>query len=204
MTSAIDRWVGRSLGGGLSAQEVERGQLEKLRAQLRHARQNSPYQRDKLAGVDIEGLTRVADLGRLPVTTDRELIDHAAQMLCVPLSEVERISTVRSSGTSGEQKRLYFSKRDLSRTVDFFAAGMAEVLRGADRCAIFMSGPTENSIGRLLQQGLADIGVQAVIHGNLGDVEQARLVAQGAGCYVGLPGEMLYLCRTCPQLRPAS
>jgi hypothetical protein len=69
---------------------------------------------------------------------------------------------------------------------------------------IFMSGKTENSVAVLLQNGLKHIGVSSLIYGNIKDIADAGDAARNFDCYLGLPGEMIYLCRTFSGLSPKS
>jgi hypothetical protein len=56
---------------------------------------------------------------------------------------------------------------------------MSTLVTPKDRVMICMSSKTPDSIGDLLQQGLARIGVSSLIYGNIRDVDQA---AGRTGC----------------------
>ena len=204
MSLVYEKWIIESLGGNSEKAGIEAEQMRKLRRVLHRAYSQSVYYKDSFLGLNIDSLHSLADLPRLPFTTGQDVKNNSMRMLCVPLADVERIATIQTSGTTGASKRIYFTQHDLERTVDFFSTGMIDVLNGADNCMIFMSGTTENSIARLLQTGLANAKISAEIHGNIKDVHKAYLSARGFECYVGIPGEMLYLCRTYPNLRPKS
>jgi phenylacetate-coenzyme A ligase PaaK-like adenylate-forming protein len=123
------------------------------------------------------------------------------RMLCVPLGEVERIRTIRSSGSTGDPKRVWFTEEDLERTVAFFAAGMRPLVREGERCVIMMSRDSPGSVADLLRRGLERTGVHSLIHGPIQGSGAAE-AAEGAECLVGLPAELFWLCRTAPRLRP--
>jgi phenylacetate-coenzyme A ligase PaaK-like adenylate-forming protein len=124
-------------------------------------------------------------------------------MLCVSLGDVERVRTIRSSGSTGEPKRVWFGGQDLERTVAFFASGMRPLVREGERCVIMMSDGSPGSVADLLRRGLARIGVRSVIHGPIQGPGAAE-AAEGAGCLVGLPAEIFWLCRAFPRLRPGT
>jgi phenylacetate-coenzyme A ligase PaaK-like adenylate-forming protein len=160
-------------------------QQEALAGVERYARERSAFYRDHSGGfIDADTLTRQGE-----------------RMLCVPLGDVERIRTIRSSGSTGDPKRVWFSEEDLERTVAFFAVGMCPLVHEGERCVIMMSQDSPGSVADLLRRGLERIGVHSLIHGSIqgsGAVE----AAESAECLVGLPAELFWLCRTAPGLRP--
>jgi SAM-dependent methyltransferase len=160
-------------------------QRESRAAVERYARERSAFYRD-YSGEFIDADT---------------LAYQGERMLCVPLGEVERIRTIRSSGSTGDPKRVWFTEGDLERTVAFFAAGMRPLVREGERCVIMMSGDTPGSVADLLRRGLERIGVHSIIHGAIQGSGAAE-AAEGAECLVGLPSELFWLCGTAPQLRP--
>ena len=160
-------------------------QRESRAAVERYARERSAFYRD-YRGEFIDADT---------------LVREGERMLCVPLGDVERIRTIRSSGSTGDPKRVWFTEQDLERTVAFFAAGMRPLVRKGDRCAIMMSQDTPGSVADLLRRGLGRIGVHSEIHGAIQGPGAAE-AAQGAECLVGFPAELFWLCGTAPQLRP--
>jgi phenylacetate-coenzyme A ligase PaaK-like adenylate-forming protein len=161
------------------------------------------YQRESLAGVERYAREKSAFYrdhhgGFIGADT---LARQGERMLCVSLGDVERVRTVRSSGSTGDPKRVWFGEQDLERTVAFFASGMRPLAREGGRCVIMMSGDSPGSVADLLRRGLARIGVHSVIHGAIQGPGAAE-AAEGAECLVGLPAEIFWLCRTAPRLRP--
>jgi phenylacetate-coenzyme A ligase PaaK-like adenylate-forming protein len=158
---------------------------ESLAAVERYAREKSAFYRDHPGGfIDADTLVRQGE-----------------RMLCVSLGEVERVRTLRSSGSTGDPKRVWFGEQDLERTVAFFASGMRPLVREGERCVIMMSNDSPGSVADLLRRGLARIGARSVIHGAVQGPGAAE-AAEGAECLVGLPAEIFWLCRTAPRLRP--
>ena len=61
---------------------------------------------------------------RQPFTTAEDLKEKPEDFLCVPAKEIARIITLKTSGSSGNPKRLFFTEEDLLATADFFETGM--------------------------------------------------------------------------------
>jgi phenylacetate-coenzyme A ligase PaaK-like adenylate-forming protein len=204
--SPVDAWTGKRTGlfADLGPEALERWQMEKLRGAVGHARENGRFYAGKLAGVEARSLLSQGDLARLPFTWPSDLLRDPLAFLCVPQGEVARVTTLATSGSTGERKRVFFTQGDLERTVDFFAHGMGTLVRGGQQVLILMSGETEDSIGRLLRTALARIRVRARIRGAGWGASEVLAAARSADCLVGLPADLLYLCRTDGSLRPAS
>ena len=83
--------------------ELERLQLERLRATLRRVNESVPFYREKLrtAGIVPDDIRCPEDVRRLPFTTKQDLRDHYPfGLFAVPLADVARIHA--SSGTTGK------------------------------------------------------------------------------------------------------
>jgi len=98
------------------AQETEcrAMQSELLRAHLAHCLKNSPFYRDRLAGLDLD--PREVDLDslpRLPLTTKADLEARNDDFLAVPASRI--VDIVLSSGTTGLPTRVMYTEHDLRR-----------------------------------------------------------------------------------------
>ncbi|MDR3671404.1 MAG: AMP-binding protein [Holophaga sp.] len=199
MISPVVDWT-RSrtgLGARLGPETLGPWQRERLGEVLAYARERSAFYGRRLRGVP-------ARLERLPFTWPAELARDPWAFLCVPQSEVARVTTLASSGSSGPPKRIFCTGGDLERTIGFFAQGMTALVRAGQRVLILLPGAGEHGVGWLLKTALARIGVA----GELGDpgrgLGELREAARSAHCLVGLPAELLYLCRTDPGLRPES
>jgi len=144
---------------------------------IEYAKANSPFYREKLAET---GQFDAVEFEKLPFTTPAELKQYAQRMLAVPPSEIGRIITLNTSGSSGEPKRVYFTQDDIERTVDFFDKGMRYIVSERDRAAILFTGATRD----LLSQGLSRIPVTVVENAN------------DATCVVGSPKQVLALPQT--------
>ena len=82
-------------------------QLELLNRRLAYAAAHSRFYRKTLGEPDT--LHSLCDLKKLPFTDSGALLNHGKEMLCVRADEIMRIVSMRSSGTTGAVKRLYFT-----------------------------------------------------------------------------------------------
>lgn len=206
MISPVENWIAErtELNENLSAKTLKEWQFSKVVEIIEYARNNSKFYSETLKNVKIHKNVSFLDLRDIPFTTPEDIINNSMKFLCVPQHEVARIVTLLTSGSLGISKRIYFTANDMERTVDFFAYGMSTMVKDGQTATVFMSGKTKYSIGDLLNIGLKRIGVATRIHGNIKNYEKAFEDAEGAHCLVGIPSEMLYLCRTYPNLRPES
>lgn len=139
---------------------------------------------------------------QFPFTLPEQVKEAPECFLCVPAKEIARVITLKTSGSSGPPKRLFFTEADLLRTADFFEKGMQYMVAPGDRVTVYMEGPGRFSIGGLLKEGLSRIGVAVTVHGLIRDMKAAAADGQGKDCLVGTPGQMYALAVEAPWLRP--
>ncbi|MEV7995410.1 phenylacetate--CoA ligase PaaK [Streptomyces sp. NPDC086077] len=112
-------------GERLGPEELRAVQLERLRAQLRHAYDNVPHYRESFdkAGVHPDDCRSLADLARFPFTTKADLREHYPYgMFAVPRERISRIHA--SSGTTGRPTVVGYTDGDLSMWADMVARSM--------------------------------------------------------------------------------
>ncbi|HTP25278.1 MAG TPA: AMP-binding protein [Anaeromyxobacteraceae bacterium] len=179
----------------LTLEHVERYQLARLRELLDHARHRSPHYRR--AFQSLAQVASLADLERLPFTTDRDLRGNAQDFLCVSQGEVSRVVTLASSGTTGQPKRLCFTAEEQDSTVDFFHQCLATLIDKGDRAFILLPGGVPGSAGDLIATALRRLGGEPIPHGFVRDLPQAVGVMrhEGATSVVGSPVHALALAR---------
>ena len=148
-------------------------QLDRLRETLRLVRDKSRFYRERLAHFNPDDIRTMADLARLPFTTAADLAANPESFLCVPPSQIGRIVTLSTSGTTGRPKRLFFTDADQELTVDFFHRGMTTMAATGDRVMVFMPGTSPGSIGDLLAKGLARFGCPSIVYGPIVDFRDA-------------------------------
>jgi phenylacetate-CoA ligase len=195
----LEPWIRNKINGQsqrLSREELEAFQLDRLRQTVHLAKQNSPFYRQHLAEFP-GGLEKLEDLSRLPFTTAEDIRRSGLQMLCVSQSEIQRVVTLQTSGTSGEPKRIFFTLQDQELTIDFFQHGMSTFTGPGDRVLILLPGGKPGSLGDLLAKGLVRMGVQAIPYGPVHDPLDAihAMQSNGVTCMVGAPTHILAMAR---------
>ena len=111
-----------------SLDELRTLQLERMKATLRHAFENSPVYRSKFNahGVHPDDLRSLEDLSRFPFTTKQDLLDnYPFGMFAVPMEQVVRIHA--SSGTTGKPTVVGYTQGD----IDVWSDVVARSIRAA-------------------------------------------------------------------------
>jgi phenylacetate-CoA ligase len=111
-----------------SRDELQALQLKRLQWTLRHAYDHVPHYHTVFeeAGFHPNDLKSLADLGRLPFTTKKELREHYPfGMFAVPREQVVRIHA--SSGTTGKPTVVGYTRND----IEIWATVMARSIRAA-------------------------------------------------------------------------
>ena len=183
-----------------STPDAER--LRLLNAQLAYAAANSPYYRETLG--QCAPLSSLAELTKLPFLTPDILRAQGNRLVCVPASEIARIVSLQTSGSTGDAKRLSFTRGDLERTVAFFTEGMGWLAAPGDSVAVLMPCASPDGLGDLLCRGLCRAGMEPLPVGIRPDLAEVgrELLAAGVGALVGFPWQLRLLALLCPELRP--
>lgn len=138
----------------------------------------------------------------LPFSNADDIRENPDRFVCVNPKEIVRIITLRTSGSQGNPKRLFFTEPDLLWTADFFEKGMQYLIHPGERVTVYMEGPGRFSVGGLMKEGLARIGSEVTVHGLIRDLSAAVQDAEGRDCLIGVPSQMYALAMQAPQLRP--
>ncbi|WP_208022495.1 DVU_1553 family AMP-dependent CoA ligase [Desulfonema ishimotonii] len=199
----MEDWIFRKIGGTASGSHLTRDalrqyQAEKLRETVAYAGQNSPFYRARLADFPVETLQTPEDVSRLPFTTAQDIRKAPLKFLCVSQSDISRMVTLKTSGTTANPKRLCFTAQDLELTVDFFAHAMRSFVKPGQRVLILLPGEQPDSVGDLLRRGLDRIGVDGIVSGPVADPAQTAdtILKQEIDGLVGIPTQVLQLVRT--------
>jgi phenylacetate-CoA ligase len=84
---------------------------------------NVAYYRERLSGIEPEGIRSVEDLSRLPFTVKGDLRDHYPfGLLLAPMKDVVRIHA--SSGSTGKPTVVAYTRADLALWADVLARGL--------------------------------------------------------------------------------
>ena len=178
--------------GELSRIILERFQIYKLRQILDYVYKRSPFYRklftdNQILPSEIRSLT---DLSKIPFTEPKDIIADPYRFLCVSIGEISRIFTLKSSGTTGDAKRVFFTQKDLHRIVDLLAAHTKTV--GGNRknvIQILLPGTRPFGQADLLAKGVEKAGAIPVITGVTSDpIEQIEAIKKNRSTIlVGYP-----------------
>jgi phenylacetate-coenzyme A ligase PaaK-like adenylate-forming protein len=194
----VHKWAAEKTGlyENLTPVSLRRWQLEKLKVQLNYARERCRHYK--------EILPETAELEKLPFTTIDDIANDPYAFLAIAQSKVARITTLPVPGISDSKKRVFFSKKDLEKVVEFFAVGMSIMVEKGDRVQILISSDSQYSLGSLLKESLYRIGAASEISGSINSVYDALEASKNADCVVGMPAELLYMSKVESNLRPKS
>jgi phenylacetate-coenzyme A ligase PaaK-like adenylate-forming protein len=198
-TTPLETWIrekahiGCNVTGRPFVEALEDYQLQRINEVIDYARHKSPFYRRHLATLPVAPLSALSDIAQIPFTTPSDVTKDPFSFLAVSQDDVARIVTLRTSGSTGDAKRLFFTEGDLDLTIDFYHHGMSTLVRPGQRVAVFFPGETPYSVGDLLLRGLQRMDVQALVYGLvMNPVHAAEAVASfGAHCIVGIPTQVL-------------
>ena len=187
----LEGWIIRKTGG----KNIKEYQLNKLNETFRLVSDNSVFYKRLYSGLGDYAISSFDDFGKLPFVTAEDIVKHGPQMLCVHQNEIERIVTLKTSGTAGDPKRIYFTAADQELTIDFFSVGMRCLLNENDELMILLPYKTPGSVGDLLRLGLERIGCGIHPYGIVEDYRDAGefMKRNRVTSLVGAPVQVLKL-----------
>ena len=191
--AALDGWIQKTESlAVLDRKTLLALQLKKLNALLARERERGGF----YAGLPAR-LARLEELSSLPFTTPEELARSPGAFLLCSQGEAGRVVTGATSGTTGLQKRLFYTQGDLENTIGFFAAGISELAGAGDAVMIAMpfSGPF--GLGDLIARAVERLGARPLRTGvgrTLGELRK-ELHTERPAAYIGMPVPLLGLLR---------
>ena len=160
--ATLDDRIARGLGlPSLSREALDAHRLLALNATLARVVRESPFYARRLSDVRLP-LPSLEAVAGLPFTTPEDLAREPESFRCVAPGEVERVVTLRSSGTTAPPKRVFFSRSDIDDTRAYFAAGLTTLVDPGDAVFVLYPSETPNSVGELLGKAAGDIGARAI------------------------------------------
>lgn len=191
--SNLDNWIIQTE----SLPELTRKGLENLQLRRLNQTLSRAKRRGGIYAQYPDHIESLQDLQALPFTTAQMLSAGAGNFLLCSQSQVSRVISGSTSGTSGPAKRVFYTQNDLEHTVGFFAAGIGEMLRPGERCFIAFpfSGPF--GLGDLISQAVERLKGIPIRAGFGQSWERlCRLVRQTQPqTYIGFPTALLGLAR---------
>ena len=189
----LDNWICETESlPELTREGLEALQLKRLNETLARLNERGGIYADYPAWLD-----NLAQLAQLPFTTPAMLAKSPGAFLLTSQSEVSRVISGATSGTTGKAKRVFYARRDTENTVGFFAAGIGEMLYPGEKCLITFpfSGPF--GLGDLIAKAVEKLGgipVRAGFGGSWAELS-ALVDATQPETYIGFPVTLLGLCR---------
>lgn len=176
---------------------LEKYQLDKIIETINYAKNNSVFYRDHFKNVNTNDILSLNDIASIPYTYPKDVVDFPNKFLCVPQKLVKRIVTLKTSGTTGDGKRIFFTEHDLNMTVDFFTHGFQAMLDEKDRVMIMMPGDVYGSVGDIIKKSLDNLNVKSFIYGVMKDSDDAAdfIEENNINALVSLPMQVMYLSK---------
>ena len=189
----LDNWIETTEAlPKLTREGLESLQLKRLNETLVRLKARGGFYKDYP-----EKLERLSDLQKLPFTTAADLSAYPGKFLLTSQSEVSRVITGATSGTTGPAKRVFYTANDTENTVGFFAAGISEMLSAGEKCLIAFPFTGPFGLGDLIARAVERLGA-APIKAGFGEVwgELTALVRETQPeTYIGFPVRLLSLAR---------
>jgi len=185
--------------GALTRSDIERYRFHKLQTAVRYTAINSSFYRElfKNAGIAPDDIRTLADIEKLPLTEPEQVAASPFRFLCQSRSEIARVHNFVTSGTTGPQKKIFWTQNDLDRIVRFLAAGISTVAGRGDVVNIWLPGGLPYGQSDLLSRGVKKIGARPV-HApmDISSEDHLRLIAEsGATVIFGSTRRVLRLTR---------
>lgn len=181
----LDDWIAQKISSrypslygelqfsGFRREELERWQLDCINRTLAHAVQNSSFYRSLFGNTELGSLSEMAGL---PFTSPEDLRKDPYRMVCVHPNDISRIVTLRTSGSTGASKRVFFTDADIELCTDYFRHGMRNLVDETDIVGILFPHRTPASVGDQLIRGLWRLGAETVPLFGLPDDEISSLI----------------------------
>jgi phenylacetate-coenzyme A ligase PaaK-like adenylate-forming protein len=189
----LDSWIAEIEAlPELTREGLEGLQLKRLNGTLRRLRERGGFYKDYP-----EKLDSLADLQKLPFTTAADLSEHPGKFLLTSQSEVSRVISGATSGTTGKAKRVFYTDRDTEHTVGLFTAGIGEMLNPGEKCLIAFPFTGPFGLGDLIAKAVERLGGSPVRAG-FGQTweELCKLTKETRPeTYIGFPVVLLSLIR---------
>lgn len=176
----------------LTREGLEALQLKQLNEMLSSLTQQSRFYVNLPCHID-----SLQDLQNLPFTTSEMLAAQPGKFLLTSQSEVSRVISGATSGTTGPAKRVFYTEADTEHTIGFFAAGISEMLAPGQKCFIAFPFTGPFGLGDLIAAAVERLG-GIPIKAGFGQTWQemlALLEETQPEAYIGFPVTLLSLSR---------
>lgn len=176
----------------LTRENLEQLQLKRLNETLAKLQARGGFYKDYP-----EKLESLSDLQKLPFTTAEDLSAYPGKFLLTSQSEVSRVISGATSGTTGPAKRVFYTEKDTEQTVGLFTAGISEMLAEGEKCFVAFPFTGPFGLGDLIARAVERLGAEPIKAG-FGQTwgELIDLVKETQPeTYIGFPVTLLSLIR---------
>ena len=195
--SNLDGWIRAREGvTKLEREQIEEIQFRKLNILLKREKERGGFY-----SFLPDRLDTLEDLHRLPLTTEKDLIRDGRRMILTSQSEIERVRSWDTSGTTGKAKRVFYSAKDNERTVSFFEAGLSELVFPGEKVMVCMPFSGSRGLGELIAEAvgrLNGIALAAGVERSYGELLDI-MEQEKPQVFVGMPVPLLSLLRLRPE-----
>lgn len=149
----------------ITREKIDIYRLVCLQRILNYAYSKSDFYRnqyDKI-GFKPELCRSLDDIAGIPLTEQAALRYEPYKLLCISAGDVERVITFTTSGTTGLQKKVFFSSDDLNNMINFMGIGLSHVISEGETIVILLPDSGPGGQARLLAEGARTIGAVPVI-----------------------------------------
>lgn len=189
----LDHWIERIESiPHLTRESLEELQLKRLNQTLARLKERGGWYRDYPDKLD-----KLEDLQTLPFTTSDMLSAYPGKFLLTSQSEVSRVISGATSGTTGPAKRVFYTQQDTLHTVGLFMAGISEMLQPGQKCFIAFPFTGPFGLGDLIAQAVENLGsipIRAGFGQTWGEMI-ALMEKTKPETYIGFPVTLLSLIR---------
>jgi phenylacetate-CoA ligase len=158
------RVLGRSSLNEVSREDLRHYQMFKFRKLMRYVDENSVYYHKVIADNKLSpsSFMEFEDLVKFPITEPAALAEEPFHFLCVSQSKVMRAFT--TSGTSGQKKRLFYTRDDVLNIVDAISAALKTAgLKENETLQIMFPAVTSWDPSLMLESACKVAGLNAVV-----------------------------------------
>ena len=142
-------------------------------------------------------INNLDELSSFPFTTDEDLSSKASGILLVSQSNIQRVLSDATSGTTGAAKRVFYTEQDCINTIQLFKAGLSELVYKGSKTIICMpfSGPW--GLGELICEAIKQLDavpLKVGIDKTYGELFQI-VKEENPDTFVGMPVQLLSMLR---------
>lgn len=174
---AFRKALGRRSLDKIDREVFEQYQLHKFRTQMAYVMENSYYYKKKYgeAGITPDMIRTMDDLDKVPLTEPADLAEEPNYFLCPSQSKIAR--TFSTSGTTGKNKRLFYTKDDLFNIIDSIAAALRSAgLKSNETLQIMFPAVVAWDPSLMLESACKVAGLKSVVCSAVDVDEQMRSV----------------------------